>query len=117
MWKLHNGYLPASLANNFNHNKRNQISNAVSRLESLKKFIVFTGPLQWRNLPSSITAKTSLKSFTRALKSYLLDPGKFEKNNSNDNNQGIQVLRRAGNNYGRLAENWSGEGLVSRWEN
>ena len=117
MWKLHNGYLPASLAKNFNHNRRNQISNAVSRLESLKKFIVFAGPLQWRNLPSSITEKTSLKSFTRALKSYLLDPRKFERNNTHDNNQGIRVLRRAGNNYGRLAENWSGEGLVSRWDN
>ena len=73
--------------------------------------------IQWRNLPSSITEKTSLKSFSRALKLYLLDPEKFEKNNSNNNNQGIRVLRRAGNNYGRLADNWSGEGLVSRWDN
>ena len=128
MWKLYNGFLPASLAKNFNLNTRNQISNSLSRLESLKKFILFAGPLQWRELPSSIREKTSLKSFSNALKSYLLDPDKFHSNISrnnlnknrinqnNSNNQNIQVLRRAGNNYGRLADNWSGVGLVSRWD-
>ena len=124
MWKLYNGYLPVSLAKNFNLNHRNQISNSLSRLESLKKFILFTGPLQWRDLPTSITSKPSLKSFSHALKEYFLDkyPGKYDNyvNNNhvrNNNYQGIQVLRRAGNNYGRLQENWSGEGLVSRWDN
>ena len=128
MWKLYNGFLPASLAKNFNLNTRNQISNSLSRLESLKKFILFAGPLQWRELPSPIREKTSLKSFSNALKSYLLDPDKFHSNISrnnlnknrinqnNSNNQNIQVLRRAGNNYGRLADNWSGVGLVSRWD-
>ena len=128
MWKLYNGYLPASLAKNFNLNQRNQFSNSLSRLESLKKFILFTGPLQWRDLPNSITGKPSLKSFSNALKEYFLDkyPGKYDNNFINNNNvrninnnnyPGVQVLRRAGNNYGRLAENWSGEGLVSRWDN
>ena len=37
--------------------------------------------------------------------------------NNNINFQGIQVLRRGGNNYGRLANNWTGQGLVSRWDN
>ena len=34
--------------------------------------------------------------------------------NNNNANQGIQVLRRGGNNFGRLADNWMGQGLV-RW--
>ena len=38
-------------------------------------------------------------------------------NNNRNNIQGIQVLRRGGNNYGRLAHNWTGQGLVSRWDN
>ena len=38
-------------------------------------------------------------------------------NNNRNNFQGIQVLRRGGNNYGRLANNWTGQGLVSRWDN
>ena len=37
--------------------------------------------------------------------------------NNNINFQGIQVLRRGGNDYGRLANNWNGQGLVSRWDN
>ena len=37
--------------------------------------------------------------------------------NNRINIQGIQVLRRGGNNYGRLAHNWTGQGLVSRWDN
>ena len=38
-------------------------------------------------------------------------------NNNGNNVQGIQILRRGGNNYGRLANNWTGQGLVSRWDN
>ena len=38
-------------------------------------------------------------------------------NNNRNNILGIQVLRRGGNNYGRLAHNWTGQGLVSRWDN
>lgn len=38
-------------------------------------------------------------------------------NNNINSIQGIQVLRRGGNNYGRLANNWTGRGLVSRWDN
>ena len=36
--------------------------------------------------------------------------------NNNRNHRGIQVLRRGGNNYGRLNANWEGRGM-DRWNN
>ena len=48
--------------------------------------------------------KNKSEKFHQGSEVILLDPENFEKNKSNDNNQGIRVLRRAGNNYGRLAE-------------
>ena len=35
----------------------------------------------------------------------------------NNNQSGIQNLRRGGNNYGRLATNWTGHRLTARWDN
>ena len=73
LWKLHNGYLPQSLASNFNVNSRNQITKSYSRLESLKRFSLFTAPSIWNKLPNSIKDKTTLKSFSDSVKLHLLN--------------------------------------------
>ena len=73
MWKLHNGYLPQSLMSCFNRNSRNQITNNLSRLDSLKRFSLFTGPKVWRHLSQSTKNKTTLKSFTDNAKKQFLD--------------------------------------------
>ena len=44
MWRLKNGFLPESLAKNFRNNERTNVTNRISRLESLKGFILFAGP-------------------------------------------------------------------------
>ena len=71
MWRLKNGYLPESLSKNFHSNARTGFSNSLSRLESLKNFILFAGPHLWNELPTAITSKPSLNSFSKALKSHL----------------------------------------------
>ena len=63
MWRLNNGFLPESLASNFPRNRRTQISTSLSRLESLRQFVLFSGPQLWNELPSEITNKSSLNSF------------------------------------------------------
>ena len=73
MWKFHNGYLPQCLANNFNLNSRNQLTNSLSRLDSLKRCSHFAGPKVWSELPQSIKDKTTLKSFIDNAKSYFLN--------------------------------------------
>ena len=73
MWKLKNGVLPACLSSNFTPNARTQFSTSFSRLESLKKFILYEGPKIWEKLPANITSKPSLTSFSNSLKSYFLD--------------------------------------------
>ena len=73
MWKLQNGYLPQCLTNNFNLNSRNQLTNSISRLDSLKRFSLFTGPKVWNELPRSIKDKTTFKSFSNNVKTYFLD--------------------------------------------
>ena len=73
MWKFHNGYLPQSLVSNFNVNSRNQITRSYSRLESLKRFSLFTAPLTWNKLPNSTKDKSTLKSFTDSVKLHFLN--------------------------------------------
>ena len=73
MWKLNNGYLPESLVKNFRSNIRTKFSTAFSRLESLKNFVVFAGPQLWKKLPTNITNKPSLDSFSKTFKKYLID--------------------------------------------
>lgn len=73
LWKLHNGYLPQSLASNLNVNSRNQITKSYSRLESLKRFSLFTAPSIWNKLPNSTKDKTTLKSFSDSVKLHLLN--------------------------------------------
>ena len=72
MWRLKNGFLPESLANNFRNNERTNVTNSISRLESLKRFILFAGPKLWNELPSRITNKPSLNSFSNSLKKYII---------------------------------------------
>ena len=72
MWRLKNGYLPDSLTKNYHSNARTGFSSSLSRLESLKNFILFAGPCLWNDLPSAITSKPSLNSFSHALKNYLI---------------------------------------------
>ena len=93
MWKLNNGFLPDSLVNNFRTNKRTKFSKSFYRLESLKNFIIFAGPELWKKLPSYITEKSSLDSFTRTLKKYLLNSNNnnnINKNNNNNNNGALE---------------------------
>ena len=73
MWKLNNGYLPESLVKNFRSNTRTKFSTAFSRLESLKNFVIFAGPQLWKKLPTNITNKPSLDSFSKTFKKYLID--------------------------------------------
>ena len=73
MWKLHNGLLPSCLVDNFQHNSRNQISQSISRLDSLKRFSLFTAPKVWNELPQAIKSKPTLKSFTNNVKKHLLN--------------------------------------------
>ena len=73
MWKLHNGYLPQCLSNNFNRNSRNQVTNSISRLDSLKRFSLFTAPKVWNELPQTIRSKSTLKSFSDNVKKQFLN--------------------------------------------
>ena len=125
MWKMHNNYLPNSITKNFRSNSRTNFSLSLSRLESLKQFILFAGPQHWSQLPLDITTKPSLDSFSKAYKKYLGFNDNINNNvnvntstNANSNISsltGIQVLRRGRNNYGRLT-NWTGDRMV-RWGN
>ena len=72
MWKLHNGFLPNSLVKNFSTNSRTRFSRSISKLESLKSYILFEGPKMWDQLPLTITSKPSLSSFSKALKNYFI---------------------------------------------
>ena len=73
MWRLKNGYLPISLTKNYHSNVRTVFSSSLSRLESMKNFVLFAGPRLWNELPSVVTNKPSLNSFSKALKRYLID--------------------------------------------
>ena len=73
MWKLHNGFLPRCLTNNFQRNSRNQLTNNISRLDTLKRFTLFKAPEVWDELPPSVKAKSTFKSFCVNSKKYFLD--------------------------------------------
>ena len=73
MWKFHNDYLPKSLLSNFNYNSRNQITKSFSRLDSLKRFSLFTAPKIWNELPKPIKEKSTLKSFSECAKKHFLN--------------------------------------------
>ena len=85
MWRLHNGYLPESLSKNFHYNSRTGFSMSISRLQSLNQFVRFAGPKLWRDLPSDLTEKPSLDSFTKAYKIYL----GYNYKSPNNNNSSI----------------------------
>ena len=113
MWKLNNGFLPPSLANNFHMNRRNQFTNSFSRLESLKQFVLFAGPQLWNELPSEITNKPSLNSFSNALRNYLMGV----PISVNGNIRSSSAPRRNTNNHiSSLANNRGlNRPFVSRW--
>ena len=73
MRKLFNGFLPTSISSNYHLNNRSQLFNSISRLESLSNFVRFAGPRLWNDLPASLTAKTTLNTFSKHLKLHILD--------------------------------------------
>ena len=111
MWRLKNGFLPESLANNFRNNDRTNVTNSISRLESLKRFILFAGPTLWNELPPAITNKPSLKSFSNSLKKYFIhgtiDTNFNTRGNTSTNSTHISRL----DNNTRL-----NRPFVSRWD-
>ena len=95
MWKLENGLIPISLANNFRMN-RNRIIPMLNRLESSAKHITYAGPKIWQTLPDDIKNITFPKTFSKAVKNLLL------QNNPNNT---------IGNNRIR-----QGQRFQSRWD-
>ena len=115
MWRLNNGFLPQSLTNNFRLNRRNQLSNSLSRLESLKQFVLFAGPQLWNELPPEITNKPSLNSFSSALKNYLM--GKPISNIRNNIRSSNATHRNPNTHISSLANNRRiNLPFVSRWD-
>ena len=115
MWRLNNGFLPQSIANNFHMNRRNQLSNSLSRLESLKQFVLFAGPQIWNELPPEITNKPSLNSFSNAFKNYLM--GKPISNIRNNIRSSNATHRNPNNHISSLANNRRMNlPFVSRWD-
>ena len=72
MWKLENGLIPISLAQNFRKN-RNRVIPILNRLESSAKHITYAGPKIWLSLPEDIQNIAFPKSFCKAVKNHLLD--------------------------------------------
>ena len=107
MWRLHNNFLPDSLSKNFRSSERTNFTSSISRLESLKRFILFSGPKLWNELPRCITSKPSLNSFSNSLKRYFI---------TGDINMNIRGNNNGRNHRSRLANN-SGlnQPFVSRW--
>ena len=117
MWRLNNGFLPETLANNFHRNRRSQLSNSLSRLESFKQYVLFAGPQLWNELPSEITNKSSLNSFSSALKNHLMGkPITSNRNSSRINSSNPSNRNNPTNHISNLANN-RGINLpfVSRW--
>ena len=113
MWRLNNGDLPQSLADNFHMNRRNQFSNSFSRLQSLKQFVLFAGPQLWNELPSEVTNKQTLNSFSSTLKNYLMDKPISNRNNDGSSNAN---RRNRNNHISSLANNRRiNLPFVSRW--
>ena len=114
MWRLKNGILPESLAKNFRNNERTNVISSISRLESLKRSIFFAGPKQWNELPSSITSKPSLNSFSNALKNYFIH-GTIS--DTHLNSRGTCGTRGVGGSHISRLDNNTGlnRAFVSRW--
>ena len=111
MWRLYNGFLPESLSNNFRSNDRTNFSNSLSRLESLKRFVRFSGPKLWNELPHTITSKTTLNSFSNSLKKYFIY-GTIHNTNTNITNNS----NNRGNHRSRLDNNVGlNRPFISRW--
>ena len=110
MWRLHNNYLPDSLSKNFRSSERTNYTTSISRLESLKRFILFSGPKLWNELPRSITMKPSLNSFSNTLKRYYIF-GVIDNINTraNSRNNGSNHISRLDNNTGLHRP------FISRW--
>jgi hypothetical protein len=72
IWKLKNDILPPTLVSNFNFNNRAQLTHSISRLSTLKNYVLFAGPRLWDDLPSNITSKTSLNVFSKTLKKHMI---------------------------------------------
>ena len=110
MWRLHNNYLPDSLSKIFCSSECTNFTTSISRLESLKRFILFSGPKLWNELPRSITMKPSLNSFSNTLKRYYIF-GVIDNINTraNNRNNGSNHISRLDNNT-RLNQRF-----VSRW--
>ena len=81
MWKLENDLIPRSLASNFRIN-RNRVIPIINRLESSAKHITYAGPKVWQSLPDNIKNIAFPKSFSKAVKNYLLQ---INAENSNTN--------------------------------
>ena len=113
MWRLKNGFLPETLANNFRNNDRTNVPNSISRLESLKRFILFAGPKLWNELPSGIINKPSLNSFSNALKKYFI----YGTIDINLNTRGTRGTHNThGTHISRLDNNTGlNRTFVSRW--
>jgi hypothetical protein len=73
MWKLYHGLLPKSLSSYFHSNARTQYSVSESRLASLEKFVLFSGPKVWNEIPIDIRNKTTLCSFSKSLSKHYID--------------------------------------------
>ena len=73
MWKLKNNLLPPSLSSNLRLNNRNQLGVPYNRLIQSASHIKYAGPKLWKGIPSNVQDKTTPKSFSNAMKAFLLD--------------------------------------------
>ena len=73
MWKLQNNLLPPSLSANFKQNNRNQLTTSYNRLAQSARHITYAGPKLWKAVPSNIQDKVTPKSFSNAMKAFLID--------------------------------------------
>ena len=88
------------------------IPNSISRLESLKRFIRFSGPELWNELPHCITNKPTLNTFSNNLKKYFIHGTVHNTINTRGNNNS----GNNGNHASRLTNNTGlNRPFVSRW--
>ena len=109
MWRLHNELLPDSLSKNFRSNERTNFTSSISRLESLKRFVIFSGPKLWNELPRCIINKPSLNSFSNTLKRYFISGDTSMNTRGNSNYVGRNHRSRLDNNSGL------NQPFISRW--
>ena len=73
MWKLQTNLIPPSLSTNFKQNNRSQLTISYNRLAQSAKHITYAGPNLWKAIPLNIQDKPTPKSFSSAMKAFLLD--------------------------------------------